>query len=72
MNILIIGGGGREHALAWKMSQSDKLTKLFIASGNAGTATHGTNVNIAIEVQDKRVDVLIGIKHYILMLLNHY
>ncbi|MBN1181834.1 MAG: hypothetical protein JXB49_06075, partial [Bacteroidales bacterium] len=36
MNILIIGGGGREHALAWKISQSPQLKKLFIAPGNAG------------------------------------
>lgn len=47
MNILILGSGGREHALAWKISQSPKISKLFIAPGNAGTAIHGTNVNIA-------------------------
>jgi phosphoribosylamine--glycine ligase len=46
MNILIIGSGGREHAFAWKLSQSKKLNKLFIAPGNAGTATLGINVNI--------------------------
>jgi phosphoribosylamine--glycine ligase len=46
MNILLLGSGGREHALAWKMTQSDKLSKLFIAPGNAGTAQVGTNVNI--------------------------
>ena len=49
MNILILGGGGREHALAWKIAQSEKLTKLFIAPGNAGTAVHGTNVDISAE-----------------------
>ena len=38
MNILIIGSGGREHAFAWKLKQSDRLNKLFIAPGNAGTA----------------------------------
>ncbi|MFT3949970.1 MAG: phosphoribosylamine--glycine ligase [Agriterribacter sp.] len=47
MNILLLGSGGREHALAWKMSQSNLLTKLFIAPGNTGTALCGTNVNIA-------------------------
>lgn len=47
MNILLLGSGGREHALAWKMSQSSLLTKLFIAPGNTGTALCGTNVNIA-------------------------
>lgn len=44
MNILILGGGGREHALAWKINQSDHCKKLFIAPGNAGTAQIGTNV----------------------------
>lgn len=46
MNVLLIGSGGREHALAWKISQSPKLTKLFIAPGNAGTSQVGVNVNI--------------------------
>lgn len=46
MNILLLGSGGREHALAWKMAQSEKLNQLFIAPGNAGTSTVGTNVNI--------------------------
>ncbi|MCQ2227224.1 MAG: phosphoribosylamine--glycine ligase [Bacteroidales bacterium] len=44
MNILLIGSGGRENALAWKMAQSPKCTKLFIAPGNAGTKDYGTNV----------------------------
>lgn len=47
MNILILGSGGREHAFAWKLSQSKKIGKLFIAPGNAGTADCGTNVNIS-------------------------
>ncbi len=47
MNILLLGSGGREHALAWKIAQSPKLTKLFIAPGNPGTAQHGTNLPIA-------------------------
>jgi phosphoribosylamine--glycine ligase len=46
MNVLLIGSGGREHALAWKMTQSKKLDKLYIAPGNAGTANVGINVNI--------------------------
>lgn len=46
-NILLLGSGGREHALAWKMAQSPKLAKLYIAPGNAGTAEVGTNVAIA-------------------------
>jgi len=48
MNVLILGSGGREHALAWKLAQSSKLNQLFIAPGNAGTAQVGTNVNIGV------------------------
>lgn len=44
MKLLLLGSGGREHALAWKISQSPKIEKLFIAPGNAGTATVGENV----------------------------
>lgn len=46
MNILLLGSGGREHALAWKIAQSEKCEKLFIAPGNAGTASVGKNVDI--------------------------
>jgi phosphoribosylamine--glycine ligase len=46
MNILIIGSGGREHALAWKMAQSHQCDQIFIAPGNPGTASIGTNLNI--------------------------
>ena len=46
MNILLLGSGGREHAIAWKIAQSPKVDKLFIAPGNAGTAFVGTNVAI--------------------------
>ena len=50
MNILIVGGGGREHALAWKMAQSHHCDNLFIAPGNPGTASIGNNV--AIQIND--------------------
>ena len=50
MNILLIGSGGREHALAWKMAKSHQADQIFIAPGNPGTANIGTN--IAIEVTD--------------------
>ncbi|NDV80658.1 phosphoribosylamine--glycine ligase [Bacteroides sp. 51] len=46
MNILLLGSGGREHALAWKIAQSPKVEKLYIAPGNAGTASVGENVDI--------------------------
>ena len=48
MNVLILGSGGREHALAWKISQSSSCNKLFIAPGNAGTSKVGINVNINV------------------------
>lgn len=47
MNILILGSGGREHALAWKISQSHHCDQLFIAPGNAGTAAFGTNLSVS-------------------------
>ncbi len=46
MNILLIGSGGRESAFAWKLSQSENCTNLYIAPGNAGTANYGKNVNL--------------------------
>lgn len=46
MKVLLLGSGGREHALAWKIAQSAKVEKLFVAPGNAGTATCGENVDI--------------------------
>ena len=46
MKILLLGGGGREHALAWKIAQSEKCDKLYIAPGNAGTMNVGENVDI--------------------------
>ncbi|MBQ8098105.1 MAG: phosphoribosylamine--glycine ligase [Bacteroidaceae bacterium] len=48
MNILLLGSGGREHALAWKIAQSPKLTKLFIAPGNPGMEAHGQCVNLSL------------------------
>lgn len=48
MKILLVGSGGREHTLAWKLKQSNKCEALFIAPGNAGTALTGTNLNIQI------------------------
>jgi phosphoribosylamine---glycine ligase len=53
MKILLLGSGGREHALAWKMSQSPLCKELFIAPGNGGTAAHGTNVPLPINDFDK-------------------
>ncbi|MEH6557467.1 MAG: phosphoribosylamine--glycine ligase [Oceanicoccus sp.] len=52
MNILIIGSGGREHALAWKAAQSDDVETVFVAPGNAGTATDKKCANVAIDTMD--------------------
>ena len=48
MNVLVLGSGGREHALAWKINESKLLTKLFVAPGNAGTASFATNLNVNV------------------------
>lgn len=58
MKILLLGSGGREHALAWKIAQSNRVDKLFIAPGNAGTKDVGTNV-------DLKVSDFEGIKHFV-------
>src|SRR3954462_1982711 len=50
MKILLLGSGGREHAFAWRLSQSSLCEKLFIAPGNSGTSQHGEN--LAIDVND--------------------
>ena len=69
MNILVIGGGGREHALAWKIAQSNKVQKVFVAPGNGGTARDKRLDNIDITdvkalrefAQDQKVELtLVG------------
>jgi phosphoribosylamine---glycine ligase len=67
MNILIVGSGGREHTLAWKISQSKLCDQLFIAPGNAGTSQCGTNIDIRITdfeklaafCLDKKIEMLV-------------
>lgn len=49
MRILILGSGGREHALAWKIAQSEKLSKIYTSPGNAGTSLHGDNVDLDLD-----------------------
>jgi phosphoribosylamine--glycine ligase len=60
MNVLILGSGGREHAFAWKISQSSLCKKLFIAPGNAGTTQVGTNVNIGVNDFEKIKELCIS------------
>ncbi|MFQ3304561.1 MAG: phosphoribosylamine--glycine ligase, partial [Oceanospirillaceae bacterium] len=52
MNVLIIGGGGREHALAWQASKNRGVHKIFVAPGNAGTALENKTENVDINVMD--------------------
>ena len=61
MKILIVGSGGREHALAWKARQSTKVAKVFVAPGNAGTALEQDIENVPINVED--ISALIGFAH---------
>ncbi|MFM2287944.1 MAG: hypothetical protein RL684_1087, partial [Pseudomonadota bacterium] len=52
MKVLVIGSGGREHALAWKLAQSTRVTEVIVAPGNAGTATEAKCRNVAVKVTD--------------------
>jgi phosphoribosylamine--glycine ligase len=56
MNVLLIGSGGREHAIAWNLAQSKDLTKLYIAPGNPGTAQCGKNITISSDDTDKLLE----------------
>ena len=67
MRLLLLGGGGREHALAWKIAQSKKCDKLYIAPGNAGTADCGENVNIKADDFEKLKDF--AIDHHVDMVV---
>lgn len=68
MNILIVGSGGREHAMAWKIKRSPKVGQLFIAPGNAGTAQVGTNIPVGVSdfaglkkaVLDNQIDLVLA------------
>ena len=67
MNVLLLGSGGREHTLAWKIAQSSKLNQLYIAPGNAGTSIIGTNVSLSLSdfdtmysfVIDMSIDIIV-------------
>lgn len=67
LNILLVGSGGREHAMAWKIKQSEKVDKLFIAPGNAGTANVGENIAVSVSdfeglkkvVLEKSIDLVV-------------
>ncbi|MBQ7423385.1 MAG: phosphoribosylamine--glycine ligase [Prevotella sp.] len=59
MKILLLGSGGREHALAWKIAQSERVEKLYIAPGNAGTSDSGTNVDIKVDDFESLKDFIV-------------
>jgi len=61
MKVLVIGNGGREHALAWKAAQSSKVETVFVAPGNAGTALEPTLQNVAISATD--IPALLSFAH---------
>jgi len=65
MNILIIGGGGREHALAWKVAQSSRVSQVYVAPGNAGTARESKVTNIAITADDPPDLLQFALDHHI-------
>ena len=52
MNVLVVGSGGREHALAWKAAQSSEVETVFVAPGNAGTAIEANLQNVSIAIDD--------------------
>ena len=60
MKVLVVGGGGREHALVWKLSTSPRVKKIFCAPGNAGTAALAENVPIAAEEIEALADFAQG------------
>lgn len=60
MKILLLGSGGREHAMAWKIAQSKKCDQLFISPGNAGTTAIGENVSIGVNEFDKQKDFVVA------------
>ena len=60
MKILLLGSGGREHAMAWKIAQSEKCDQLFIAPGNAGTTAIGENVSIGVNEFDKQKEFVVA------------
>ena len=57
MKVLVIGGGGREHALAWKAAQSPRVERVYVSPGHAGTATEDKLENVAIGAED--IDALL-------------
>ena len=67
MNVLLLGSGAREHAIAWKLSQSPKLTTLYVAPGNPGTADVATNLPLSVDdfdaiirtCKERRIDLVI-------------
>jgi len=62
MKVLVIGGGGREHALAWKLAQSPKVQKVFVAPGNAGTDADPLLDNVALTDHQQLADFAVAEK----------
>ena len=65
MNILILGSGGREHAFAWKCAQDAQVARVFVAPGNAGTATETKCENVALDILDNPAVIAFAQSHAI-------
>ncbi len=65
MNVLIIGSGGREHALAWKVARSPRVARVYVAPGNAGTAREASVVNLAIAAEDQDALIAFALREHI-------
>ena len=59
--VLVVGGGGREHALAWKLAQSERVARVLVAPGNAGTAREPRVENVAVGAED--IEGLVALAH---------
>ena len=69
MNILVLGSGGREHALAWKIAQDDKVAKVFVAPGNAGSATENKCENVNIDILDNAAIIAFAKKNDVALII---
>ena len=69
MNILVLGSGGREHALAWKIAQDDKVAKVFVAPGNAGSSTENKCENVNIDILDNAAIIAFAKKNDVALII---
>jgi len=63
LKVLVLGNGGREHALAWKLSQSDLVQRIFVAPGNGGTSQLPKTTNVQMSISDFKPLVELAVQH---------